>query len=79
MLGYVVRLNFLWWCMVYDIHKITPCTRDRTANIHKCVLLLFYFLMGNWCIAQKSSSSRSSTLENISLPSDLGNKNVNQA
>lgn len=35
MLGYVVCLNFLWWFMVYDIHKITPCTCDRTVNIHK--------------------------------------------
>lgn len=77
-LCYLVFLNFFCGCLwPLDIHKITACTCDRTANVHKqCVVLLFHFLMGNWSIAQKSSSSRSSTLEN--LPSDLGNKSVSQ-
>lgn len=37
MLGYMVRLIFFFYGGLWslDIHKITICTHDRTANTHK--------------------------------------------
>lgn len=77
-LCYVVFLNF--FVVVYgpliSIKSLLVLVTGQLMYINNVWCFFFHFLMGNWSIAQKSSSSRSSTLEN--LPSDLDNKSVSQ-